>query len=494
MNQNADNAGGRQLLGQPIGLANLFLTEMWERFTFYGMRAILVLFLVDQVASGGLGIDDKTATAIYGLYTAAVYLVALPGGYIADRVIGAQRAVLAGGVLITLGNVMLGLAGGATAFYIGLIVIIAGVGLLKPNISAIVAGLYPEGGARRDAGFTIFYMGINLGAFIAPLIVAPVAATYGWSAGFLCAAAGMALGVVQFLSTRHWLAGAGAAPALPPGQAPDWKPTIVGVVVAIACVAALALGVVEVSPVMLARATGAAIALMALLYFAWILLFGGLDPVEKKRVGAIIVLFIACAAFWSGFEQAGSSLNLFAERYTDRLVGSWEIPSGIFQSLNPVFILLFAPVFSALWVALARRNLDPSAPVKFALGLIIMGSGFLVMVQAAHLVAGGMKAAPYWLVLTYMLHTMGELCLSPVGLSNITKLAPARYVGQMMGIWFLATSLGNLAAGLIAGEFDAENVAAMPGQYLHIVAFAVGVGILTLLLSGPVKRWMGGVK
>ncbi|MEY4377842.1 MAG: hypothetical protein RJB26_2392 [Pseudomonadota bacterium] len=487
-------ASGKQLLGQPIGLASLFLTEMWERFTFYGMRAILVLFLVAQVSTGGLGIDDKTATAIYGLYTAAVYLVALPGGYIADRVIGAQKAVIVGGILITLGNVLLGMAGGAAAFYVGLVVIIAGVGLLKPNISAIVAGLYPEGGARRDAGFTIFYMGINLGAFIAPLIVAPVAATYGWSAGFLCAAAGMALGVVQFLSTRHWLQGAGSAPALPAGTQPDWKPTLIGTGLVAAAVAAVALGVVKVDPVSLAKGTAWVIASMAVLYFAWILLFGGLDTVEKKRVGAIIVLFIACAAFWSGFEQAGSSLNLFAERYTDRLVGSWEIPSGIFQSLNPVFILLFAPLFSALWVQLAKRQMDPSAPAKFALGLIIMGSGFLVMVQAAGIVAAGMKAAPYWLVFTYMLHTMGELCLSPVGLSNITKLAPARYVGQMMGIWFLATSLGNLAAGLIAGEFDAENVAAMPGQYLHIVLFAVGTGVVTLLLVKPVKNWMGGVK
>ena len=496
MNQNAESAAGngRQLLGQPIGLANLFLTEMWERFTFYGMRAILVLFLVDQVASGGLGIDDKTATAIYGLYTAAVYLVALPGGYIADRVIGAQQAVLVGGVLITLGNLMLGLAGGTTGFYLGLVVIIAGVGLLKPNISAIVAGLYPEGGARRDAGFTIFYMGINLGAFIAPLIVAPVAATWGWSAGFLCAAGGMALGVVQFLTTRHGLNGAGATPTLPAGTAPNWKPTLIGVAVLAAAVAAVALGLVRVNPVTLAAVTGVAIAAMAVLYFAWILLFGGLDAVEKKRVGAIIVLFIACAAFWSGFEQAGSSMNLFAERYTDRLIGSFELPAGVFQSLNPVFILLLAPLFSALWVSLGKRNLDPSAPVKFGLGLIIMGSGFLMLFQAAEIVAAGMKAAPYWLILTYLLHTMGELCLSPVGLSNITKLAPARYVGQMMGIWFLATSLGNLLAGLIAGEFDAENVASMPGQYLQIVAFAVGVGLVTLLVSGPVKRWMGGVK
>ena len=304
----------------------------------------------------------------------------------------------------------------------------------------------------------------------------------------------MALGVVQFLTTRHWLNGAGATPTLPAGTAPNWKPTLIGVAVLAAAVAAVALGLVRVNPVTLAAVTGVAIAAMAVLYFAWILLFGGLDAVEKKRVGAIIVLFIACAAFWSGFEQAGSSMNLFAERYTDRLIGSFELPAGVFQSLNPVFILLLAPLFSALWVSLGKRNLDPSAPVKFGLGLIIMGSGFLMLFQAAEIVAAGMKAAPYWLILTYLLHTMGELCLSPVGLSNITKLAPARYVGQMMGIWFLATSLGNLLAGLIAGEFDAENVASMPGQYLQIVAFAVGVGLVTLLVSGPVKRWMGGVK
>lgn len=484
---------GRQFLGQPLGLSTLFLTEMWERFTYYGMRAILVLFLVDQVATGGLGIDDKTATAIYGLYTAAVYLVALPGGYIADRLIGAQKAVLYGGVLITIGNGLLGFSTNATQFYVGLVVIVAGVGLLKPNISAIVAGLYPEGGARRDAGFTIFYMGINLGAFIAPLIVATVAKQYGWGPGFLCAALGMAFGVATFLATRGWLLGAGAEPSLPDGARPNWTPTIVGVAAAAAAVAAVALGVVRVDAVTLATGTAYVIAAMAVLYFAWILLFGGLDAVEMKRIGVIIVLFIGCALFWAGFEQAGSSLNLFAERYTDRMLGGFEIPAGWFQSLNPVFILLFAPVFAALWVSLAKRNLDPSAPAKFAIGLIVMGSGFLVMVEAAHLVAEGIKVAPYWLIFTYMLHTMGEICLSPVGLSNITKLAPARFVGQMMGIWFLATSFGNLLAGLIAGEFDAENVAAMPGQYLNIVFFAVGSGLVLLAISKPVKKWMGGV-
>lgn len=484
---------GRQFLGQPLGLSTLFLTEMWERFTYYGMRAILVLFLVDQVATGGLGIDDKTAFAIYGLYTAAVYLAALPGGYIADRLIGAQKAVLYGGVLITVGNGMLAMSNSATQFYLGLVVIVAGVGLLKPNISAIVAGLYPEGGARRDAGFTIFYMGINLGAFIAPLIIAPLAAAFGWGVGFSCAALGMALGVAQFLTTRKWLAGAGDAPTLAAGETPSWTPTIIGIVAVVAAVAVVALGIVQVSAVSLATGTAYVIAAMAVLYFAWILLFGGLDAVEMKRIGVIIVLFIGCALFWAGFEQAGSSLNLFAERYTDRILLGFEIPSGVFQSLNPVFILIFAPVFAALWVSLAKRNLDPSAPAKFAIGLIIMGSGFLVMFQAAHYVAEGIKVAPYWLIFTYMLHTMGEICLSPVGLSNITKLAPARFVGQMMGIWFLATSFGNLLAGLIAGKFDAENVAAMPGQYLNIVFFAVGSGLVLLAISKPVKKWMGGV-
>jgi len=483
-------------LGHPRGLATLFFTEMWERFSYYGMRALLVLFLVDAIARGGLGLDDKTATAIYGLYTAAVYIVALPGGWIADRLIGAQKAVLYGGILIALGSFGLWLSQTPAMFYLGLIVIILGVGLLKPNISALVADLYPEGGGRRDAGFTIFYMGINLGAFIGPLITAWLAVEYGWRVGFLAAGIGMALGVAQFVVTRHHLGGAGAKPHVPAGtdSSAAWRNLWIGSAILGVLVALPFLGVVKVSPVELQAYGIVVILAMAALYFAYLLFLAGLDVVEKKRVLVLIVLFVACALFWSGFEQAGSSLNLFAERYTERTVGEFVIPAGWFQSLNAVFIVIFAPIFSAMWVNLARRNLDPSTPVKFALGLVGMALGFLVMFAAAHIVADGLPAAAYWLVLTYLLHTFGELCLSPVGLSSVTKLVPQRFVGQSLGIWFLAASLGNLIAGKIAGEFDADNVAAMPNQYLDIFWFGAIAALVLFLTSGIVKRWMGGVQ
>ena len=482
-------------LGHPRGLATLFFTEMWERFTFYGMRALLVLFLVDAVARGGLGLDDKTATAIYGLYTAAVYVVALPGGWIADRLIGAQKAVLYGGILISLGSFGLWLSQTAQMFYLGLIVIILGVGLLKPNISALVADLYPEGGGRRDAGFTIFYMGINIGAFIGPLITAWLAQVYGWRVGFMAAGVGMAIGVLQFVMTRHYLGGAGARPHTAGGADSSlaWRSLWFGAAITAVLVALPFFGVVQMSPVQLSDYGIVVIIGMAVFFFIYLLFLAGLGAIERKRVLVLIVLFIACALFWSGFEQAGSSLNLFAERYTDRVIGALTVPAGWFQSLNAIFIVVFAPVFSAMWVSLARQNLDPSTPVKFALGLVGMALGFLAMFVAARIVADGLPAAAYWLVLTYLLHTFGELCLSPVGLSSVTKLVPQRFVGQSLGIWFLAASLGNLIAGRIAGEFDAENVSAMPGQYLDIFWFGMVAALILLIISPVVRRWMGGV-
>jgi POT family proton-dependent oligopeptide transporter len=483
--------------GHPRALATLFFTEMWERFTFYGMRALLVLFLVDAVTSGGYGFDDKTATAIYGLYTAAVFMAALPGGWIADRLVGAQRAVLAGGTLMTIGNLMLAIPGPPALFFAGLVVIILGVGLLKPNISTLVAELYPEGGGRRDAGFTIFYMGINLGAFIGPLIAGWLAQKYGWRMGFLAAAVGMPLGMLQFWLSRGLLGSAGVAPHRADGGAGlarDWR--MLGAAVAMLGVVAFVLlsGIVQVNPAPLAKAAAYVLVGMAAAYFLYLFLGAGLDPVERRRIVVVLVMFIACALFWSGFEQAGSSMNLFAKRYVDRMIGGFEIPAGWFQSVQPAFVILFAPVFSALWIALAKRNLNPAAPLKFAFGLLLMGLGFLFMVKAASIVAGGTQSPAYFLVLTYLLHTFGELCLSPVGLSTVTKLAPARFVGQMMGVWFLASSLGKLTAGLIAGSFDPNDLAAMPGRYMDIVLYGCGVGIVLLLISRPVTRLMGGVK
>ncbi len=490
--------------GHPRGLATLFLTEMWERFTFYGMRAVLLLFLVAAISTGGLGLDDRTGTAIYGLYNAGVYLAALPGGWIADRLIGAQRAVMAGGLSIAFGNLLLATSSSANGFYIGLVVIVLGVGLLKPNVSAIVAGLYPEGGARLDSGFTLFYIGINLGGFLGPLVI-PLAQTYfGPRAGFGAGALFMMVGVLQFYFTRHYLGGAGidAAPihaaggtALVPRNK-EWLRLWIGVAILAAVLAAASAGMIRLDAVTLAQGAVYVIVGMAVLYFAYYFVIADLTSEERKRGVALLVLFVGCVLFFSGYEQAGSSMNLFADRYTDRAIGwlHFVIPTAWFQSLNSFFIFLFAPFFAWAWIALARRHLNPSAPAKFAIGVILMGSGFLVMAAAAALVAAGSKVLPYWLVLTYLLHTFGELCLSPVGLSYFTKLAPKRFWGQMMGMWFLAISLGNLLAGLIAGEFDANNVAAMPGQYLHIVYFAVGLGTVLLVLSHPVKKLMGDVK
>jgi proton-dependent oligopeptide transporter, POT family len=473
---------------------------MWERFTYYGMRALLVLFLVRAVSSGGFGIDDKTAAAIYGLYTAGIWLAALPGGWIADRLIGAQRAVLVGGLAITLGNALLAMSTTPRGFYIGLVVIIVGVGLLKPNVSAIVGGLYPEGGARLDAGFTVFYMGINVGATLGPIVTGGAQEYFGPRAGFAAAALFMALGVLQFYLTRRHLGGAGAYVVPDPASRPEigrrWLRLCIAVAILAGLLAGVSFGWIPVDPVALARGATIMIVSIAVLYFSYYLIAAGLTAEERRRGIVMVVLFVGCALFWSGYEQAGSSLNFFAERYTDRVVGriNFLIPADWFQSLNPAFIIIFSPFFAWLWIALAKRNLNPSAPAKFAIGVMLMGSGFLIMAAAAAIVASGSKALPYWLISTYLLHTFGELCLSPVGLSYFTKLSPKRFVGQMMGMWFLAFSLGNLVAGLIAGEFDANNVAAMPGQYMRIVYFAVGLGALLLVTSRPVKRLMGDVK
>ena len=447
--------------------------------------------------SGGYGFDDKTATAIYGLYTAAVFMAALPGGWIADRLIGAQRAVMIGGTLMTLGTLMLTIPGPKQLFFGGLVVIILGVGLLKPNVSTLVADLYPEGGGRRDAGFTIFYMGINLGAFIGPLIAGWLAQRYGWRIGFLAAAVGLPFGLLQFWLSRRLFNGAGAQPNRNDGGAGS-RPTGAGsgsrLPCSPRCAALLFSGAVHLDPARLAKGAAYVLVGMAALYFLYLFFGAGLDPVERKRMVVVLVMFLGVASFWSGYEQAGSSLNLFAKRYIDRMVGGFEIPAGWFQSVQPAFVILFAPLFSALWVQLARRQMDPAAPLKFAFGLLLMGLGFLFMVSAANIVAGGANAPAYLLILTYLLTVFGELCVSPVGLSTVTKLAPARLVGQMMGVWFLGSSLGKLMAGLIAGGFDANNLAAMPDRFMGIVLYACGIGVFLLLISRPLARLMGNVR
>ena len=329
--------------GHPCGLSVLFFTEMWERFSYYGMRALLVLFMVDAVETGGMGMDEKSAGAIYGLYTAFVYLAALPGGWVADRLLGAQRSVWIGGLIIAVGHFILAIPS-TTSFYLGLIFVVVGTGFLKPNISAIVGQLYPEGGARRDAGFTLFYMGINLGAFIGPLICSYLGEKVNWHAGFAAAGVGMVAGVIQYrLSIRH-LGEAGREPHIDDAiknsgrSDPAWR-IFWGGLGLIAVVVALCLsGIIPINPVVLAKNTTYVIVGLAVVFFLSVFLFGKLNSDEKKRIWVIVILFLASAVFWSGFEQAGSSLNLFADRHTDRDWFGFEVPAGWFQSLPPLFI------------------------------------------------------------------------------------------------------------------------------------------------------------
>ncbi len=486
----------------PKGLSTLFFTEMWERFSYYGMRALLVLFMTATIADGGMGLDDVTATSIYGLYTASVYLAALPGGWIADRLIGAQRTVWYGGIVIMCGHFILAIPAVPT-FFIGLIFVALGTGLLKPNVSAIVGKLYPQGGAACDAGYTIFYVGINVGAMLGPLVCSALgeSARFGWHYGFAVAGFGMLFGLMQFHFFKDRLGTAGLYPAHMEEnalhkEAPrhGWLMVNVGIAIIVLVTALTLGGVIQVNALAVAKFSAGLIALVTLLFFAYLLLLGGLETIEKKRVLVIVALVIGSSVFWSGFEQTGSSLNLFAERYTDRMIGSFEIPAGWFLSINAACILIFSPFIAALWINLAKRNLNPSIPLKFALGLLQLGLGFIVIMVAAKLVANGNLVAPGWLVMTYVLHTTAELCLSPVGLSAISKLAPPRFASQLMGAFFLSYSLGNLLAGLLAGRFDPNAIDQMPGLYLQIAIMSFIAAIIFLLFLKPTREMMGDVE
>jgi proton-dependent oligopeptide transporter, POT family len=485
-------AEGRQILGQPRGIATLFLTEMWERFSFYGARALLVLFMTALVTRGGLGLADKTANSIYGLYLAGSYLSGLAGGWIADRLIGAQRSVITGGVLIMTGNAMLA-SGSPQVFFLGLLVTTLGVGMLKPNVSSIVAQLYPEGGSRRDAGFSIFYMGINMGSFGGSVLVPVFAQYFGWHVGFALPAAGMLIGLLQFMATRRYLGSCGVERAADAKEG-SWIPVII-LVAAIALVVGLALnGMLQIDATAIGVAATWIFSALALGYFAYLSFFAGLDGSERKRVFVMVALFAGSTMFWAGFEQMGASFNLFADRYTDRHVFGFDIPAGVLQGVNPTFIVIFAPVLAALWLSLGRRNRDFSAPTKFALGLLLMGGGFFVMYVASLRVMAGVMVLPTWLIFTYLLHSLGELCLSPVGLSSMTKLAPTRFVGQAMGLWFLSMALGGNLAGQLSGEYDSSNLVSLPGLFLKVFWWgAIGGGIM-LLLTPLLKRLMVGVR
>ncbi|HEY7471715.1 MAG TPA: peptide MFS transporter [Gemmatimonadota bacterium] len=487
----------RSWFGHPRGLGTLFFTEMWERFSYYGMRALLVLFMVDATtgANPGLGFTDSQAGAMYGLYTAMVYVLALPGGWIADKLWGQRKAVFVGGCIIAAGHFSMAIPTLAT-FYLGLCLIVIGTGLLKPNISAMVGDLYPEGGARRDAGFSIYYMGINLGGFLGPLLCGLFGESYNWHLGFSLAGIGMIAGLIQYRMGGKYLGTAGSlaidddAPTLARRAGNFYRVLgLVGVIV-IATVALAVTGVIDVHLESIAQGLGVAIVALAIAYFIFLLVAGGHTPVEKKRLLVIFWLFILAAIFWSGFEQAGSSMNLFAERLTDRNILGREAPASWLQSINSFFIVLLAPVFGLLWTWLARRNANPSIPLKFAMGLLGLSVGFFVLAWGAANATPENPVSPSWLVVTYFLHTCGELALSPVGLSSMTKLAPRGRVGQMMGVWFIASALGNLIAGLVAGQLETLAPSALFSNVAMIVG---GAGLVAVVASPFVKRLTGGI-
>jgi POT family proton-dependent oligopeptide transporter len=483
----------RGFFGHPRGLATLFFTEMWERFSYYGMRALLILFMTAPRAGGGLGFGVGKAGAIYGLYTAMVFLLALPGGWIADRITGQRRAVLYGGILISGGQFCL-MAPSETVFYLGLVLLMLGTGLLKPNVSAIVGQLYGADDRRRDSGFSLFYMGINLGALISPIACGWVGERISWRLGFGLAGAGMLAGLIQYALGGKYLGSAGLHPATPgsPEQGRRQKRralfgTAAGLVLLATVGALAAVGLVEVTAI--SNALGVALVVISTAVFSWLIFGRGWSPTERKRSAAILVLFLASALFWSMFEQAGSSLNLFANRNTNRHILGFEFPASWFQFVQPTLVVLLAPVFAWLWSRLGSREL--SSPAKFSLGLLFGALGFAILAMGASKAAGGVLVSLWWLNATYLMHTIGELCLSPVGLSAMTKLAPARVAGFMMGLWFVSISIGDYLAGKAASVYESMS---LPSLFGTIAAFGIMAAIALLLLIRPTVRLMSGVR
>lgn len=483
-------AQGGELFGHPRGLVTLFFTEMWERFSFYGLRALLMLYMTAPLIADatnpnpGLGFDPKKAALIYSLYASSVYATPLIGGWLADRFLGARRATLIGGIIIACGHFTMAVPTLYT-FYAGLILVASGTGFLKSNISTMVGDLYKPGDPRRDAGFSIFYMGINLGAFLAPILCGLLGQKFNWHYGFGLAGFGMLLGLLQYTIFGKSIQHVGLAPKdrPKPAQAEVKKPFSTGYLISLLVLILISVGIVVwlginfMMPVILLAGMVA------------VLLTGmqdGLSANEWRRLAMIAVLFLFACLFWAGFEQGATSLTLFADRLTNMpVLFGWTMPSSWFQSINSIFIIALAPVFSIIWTAMGRRQ--PSDPIKFALGLLFLGLGFLVVAYAASLVSAG-KVGPGWLIGVYFFHTIGELCLSPVGLSTMTKLAPVKMVGLMMGVWFVSISMGNYVAGQIGGEF-VPTEAVLVGLFSKVALTVIGGAIVLAVLSPFINKF-----
>lgn len=452
-------SGGMTFFGHPFGLAPLFLTEMWERFSYYGMRALLVVYLISGgpdakpgSQGGGLAMPEASSVAIYSIYVAMVYLLAMPGGWFGDRVWGPRKTVTIAASTIMAGHLLLAVPGKPT-FFAGLALVAIGSGLLKSNISTMVGHLYDgPTDPRRDGGFTLFYIGINLGAFFAPLVIGTIGQEVNWHLGFGIAAAGMALGLMIFLwGTRHLDPKSSVVPT--PLSAEERKATLTKALIWLG-VAAVFYGIVGGAGLFTLNWALIPITLLGLIIPITVLMRikrdKDLSDTEQTKVSGYIWFFVAAAAFWMIFDQAGSTMSTFAEKKTADNVFGIGFPSTWFQSVNPLWVMALAPVFAWLWVFLARRNSEPSTTVKFAMAMVLIGASFFVFAVPMGMAGDGSKVSPAWLLMIYMIQTMGELCLSPVGLSLTTKMAPKKYASQMLGVWFLAVTAGDCTTGLLS--------------------------------------------
>ena len=428
-------------LGHPKGLFVCFATEMWERFSYYGMRALLILYLTKHWE-----FTDATSYLIYGAYTSLVYIMPVFGGMLADQILGSKKAVTYGAILLVFGHLGMTVESNEQIFYLSLALIVSGVGFLKPNISTMVGALYEEGDPRRDSGFTIFYMGINIGAFTATLLCGYLGEEIGWAYGFGAAGIGMLLGLFIFLWGQKYLEGL----AEPPSN--KYMTKVNGISFENwAYISGVVMVLVTWFLVQNSQLVGQLLGGFGVIFIGAWLLYALVKcaPEERDRLIVVGILILFSLIFWALFEQAGSSLNILTDRGVDRVIFGWEVPASMFQSLNAGFIFTIAPLFALLWIALAKRNMEPSTPIKFSIGIVLVGLGFLALVYGMNS-SEGLQTGVIWIVLIYLLHTLGELCLSPVGLSSVTKLSPQRIVGFMMGMWFFASAAGNYVASLIA--------------------------------------------
>ena len=497
MSQSPDPGAGSptgEFLGHPRPLYTLFFAEMWERFSYYGMRALLTLFMVAPVVAGGMGLPTGKATLIYGTYTMSVYMMSIAGGTLADNILGQRLAVICGGATIAAGHFCMAFPSEGT-FYLGLFLIVLGTGLLKPNISAMVGQLYAPGDTRRDAGFSIFYMGINIGATISPLITGFLAQhskfksllvqwgfnpEHSWHWGFGAAGVGMVLGLVGFIAFGSGLKQVGARPAAVPGARRKSAIMFLGT-----------LGLWGIAWLSDRDGFTWMRCLFIIAPTVFMLWFGNSKDQEVRQLGAVFFFFIGAFIFWALYEQAGTSLNLFADRFTATHIAGIEVPSSWYQSAVGLFVIGLAPLFAVLWTKLGDRQ--PSSPMKFTIGLFFLAAAFLIMVPAARLALAG-RVSPLWLLAVYFMQTIGEMCLSPVGLSTFTKLSPARLVGVMLGVWFLAAGFGNKFAGVLSAAFgdgDASSLDQFFGQQSLAVFIVTGI---FLALVPWVRRRMGGVR